>query len=67
MRSIMSPTPYKMLFFGQFDQIMRRLGSSMWHILWREELYTGFGKGSMQERELLGDQGIDGNIALKFY
>jgi hypothetical protein len=44
---------------------MRRVGSSRWHIWRREELYTGFGKGSMQERELLEEQGIDGNIALK--
>jgi hypothetical protein len=32
----------------------------------REELYTGFGKGRMQKRELLGDLGVEGNITLKF-
>jgi len=37
----------------------------MWHIRGRRELYTECGKGSMQERELLEDLGIDENIILK--
>jgi len=37
----------------------------MWHIWRRRDLNTGFGKGSMQKRELLEDLGIDGNITLK--
>ena len=37
----------------------------MWHIWRRRDLYTGFGKGSMQERELLEDLGVDGNKTLK--
>jgi len=37
----------------------------MWHIWRRRKLYTEFGKGNMQEREMLEDLGIEGNITLK--
>jgi len=38
----------------------------MWRVWGRGEAYTGFGWGSLRERDHLGDPSIDGRIILKW-
>jgi hypothetical protein len=38
----------------------------MWQVWERGETHTGFWRGNIKEKDLLGDLGVDGRIMLKF-